>query len=107
MQYIIGGYSGTPDLIVDSAIKFFEERFSRSFNFEGIVDQGYFLGIVGDISNEMNTNIEFFDNCKVFKSLYYPTIPDILKNGESNLDYDERIKNLYNDFIFGIYEKEK
>ena len=83
MQYIIGGYSDTSDLLVESAIKFFEDRFSRAFNFKGIVNQGYFLGIVEDQSNEMNNNIKFFEDCKVFKSLYYPTIPDVLKNGNT------------------------
>jgi len=107
MEYIIGGYSNTADLLVQKSIKFFEHRFSTSFDFQGMIDQGFFLGIIKDKSNETNKNIKFFDNSKVFKSLFYPHVPEILKSDISSKEYIDRVRTLYNDFILGVYDKNK
>ena len=46
MEYIIGGCSKGSDLIVENAIKYFEERFSKPVEFEGIIENDYFIGII-------------------------------------------------------------
>jgi len=107
MEYIIGGNSHTPELYVEKAIKYFEQRYSKTFDFEGIIEQGYFLGIVKDKANKNNKNIKIFENNKVFKSLYYSTVPEILKFGNSESPYSDRVKILQNDFILGVYDKSK
>lgn len=107
MEYIIGGCSKDSDLIVENAIKYFKKRFSKSVEFEGIIDQDYFLGIIKDKSIESNKNIYFYENNKIFKSLYYQEIPELLKNKKDDFDYQQVLRNLHNDFIFVIYEKGK
>ena len=107
MEYIIGGCSKNPDLIINQAIDYFKERFSKSIDFEGMKEQNYFIGIIKDKSNDTVENIHFFDENKVFKSLYYPKIPEILKQGNGDSDYINALKNLHNDFIFIIYQKNK
>ena len=102
MEFIIGGCFKNPDLIIDDAIEYFERRFSQSFDFHGMKNQEYFMGIVRNNANKVNKNIFFFENCKIFKSLYYHTIPDILKDELKNSDFKNFIKNLHNDFIFAI-----
>ena len=107
MEFIIGGCFKNPDLIIDDAIEYFERRFSQSFDFHGMKNQEYFMGIVRNNANKVNKNIFFFENCKIFKSLYYHTIPDILKDELKNSDFKNFIKNLHNDFIFAIYQENK
>ncbi|TFF90913.1 MAG: asparagine synthetase B family protein [Promethearchaeota archaeon] len=106
MEYIIGGNHENPDLVIEKAIKYFENRFSEKFEFEGINENGYFLGIIKDKTNELNRNTFFFDKNKVFKSLFYHEVPEILKN-DKKIKPSSLIKNLRNDYIFSIYEKEK
>ena len=107
MEYIIGGCSKNPDLIIENAINYFENRFSKSFEFDGLEEQNYFMGIIKDKSNETNRNIKFFEKNKIFKSLYYYEIPEILKNGKEDYDYLNALKSLHNDFIFAIYKANK
>jgi hypothetical protein len=105
MEYIIGGQTQNPDLVINNAIDFFQKRFSKVFEFEGITDQGYFMGIVREKANKNNRNIIYFDGDKIFKSLYYHDIPNMIKSGNSGADYDDVLRNIHNDFILTIYNK--
>ncbi len=107
MEYIIGGCSKGSDLIVENAIKYFEERFSKPVEFEGIIENDYFIGIIKEKSSEANRNIYFFEKNKIFKSLYYQEIPELIKNTNEDFDYKNVLRNLHNDFIFINYEKDK
>ncbi len=107
MEYIIGGYLKNPNLIVDNALNYFENIYSQTFDFEGLIEGNYFFGIIKEKSNKQNKNIFFIDNNKLFKSLYYNEIPGILKTKKEGLNYDNETNNLINDFIFVKYEKNK
>ena len=107
MEHIIGGYSKNPKLTIDNALNFFEKIYSRTFDFEGLIEHNYFSVIIKEKSNKQNKNIFFIDNNKIFKSLYYNGVPEILKTKKEGLNYDNEINSLYNDFIFVKYEKNK
>ncbi|MFX0186769.1 MAG: asparagine synthase-related protein [Candidatus Hodarchaeota archaeon] len=107
MEYIFGGYSEKPNQMIEKSLYFFEKRFSESFEFEGLIKNNYFMGIIKEKSKKTNTNIWYFDDCKLFKSLYYDNVPEILINKNKDFDYDEAIKDLRNDFIFAIYDENK
>ncbi len=107
MEYIIGGCSKGSDLIVENAINYFEERFSKPVEFEGIIENDFFIGIIKEKSSESNRNIYFFEKNKIFKSLYYQEIPELIKDKNKDFDYKNILRNLHTDFIFIVYEKDK
>ncbi|MFX0071819.1 MAG: asparagine synthase-related protein, partial [Candidatus Hermodarchaeota archaeon] len=106
MEYIIGGNHKNPEMIIDTAIKFFEKRFSKSFEFEGIKEEKYFIGIIINKNNDKKRNTSFFDNNKVFKSLYYHEIPKILED-KKNIEPLDIVNSLQNDYIFAVYNRNK
>ncbi len=107
MEHIIGGYTENPKLIVDKALNFFEKTYSKNCDFNGTIEQNYFLGIIKEKSNKQNGNIFLIDDDKIFKSLYYNEVPEILKSRKESLNYDNEINTLINDFIFVKYERNK
>ena len=79
MEHIIGGWTENPNQMIKEALDFFERRFSRSFEFEGISEHNYLMGIIKEkhLSQEKK-GIIFLDN-NIIKSSYYNKIPDFLK----------------------------
>ncbi|MFX1392821.1 MAG: asparagine synthase-related protein [Promethearchaeota archaeon] len=107
MEYIFGGYVENPKELINKSLTFFEKRFSKAVQFEGMIKNNYFMGIIKEKTKKTNVNIWFFDNCKLFKSLYYDTIPEILKNKNADFNYEEIIHKLHNDYIFAIFNEQK
>jgi len=107
MEYIFGGYVENPNEYIEKSLVFFEKRFSTAVEFEGLIKSNWFMGIIKEKSKKTNINIWYFDNCKLFKSLYYDKIPEILKNKSSDFNYEEIIHELHNDFILAVFNEQK
>ncbi len=107
MEYLIGGYIENPQLLIEKTLKFFEKRFSQPVVFEGITKSNSFMGIIKEKSKKTNVNIWFFDECKLFKSLYYSKIPENIKGKKSDKDHRIELANLKNDYIFVNYDEQK
>ena len=101
MTHIIGGYIKNPKLMIDNAINYFEKIYLKRFDFQGVSEENYFLGIIKEKSKKHIKNIKFIDdNNKIFKSLYYHEIPEVLTVKNEWTDNNTDIINLQNDFIY-------
>ncbi len=107
MEYLIGGYSNSPKLIIDQAIDFFENYLSNSFYFDGIINDKYFMGIIKEKRNKEKENACFFDDNKIFKSLYYSKVPEVLRRNQPSMTSFDIINSLINDFIYAEYDDSK
>jgi len=108
MTHIIGGYIKNPKLMIDNAINYFEKIYLKRFDFQGVSEENYFLGIIKEKSKKHIKNIKFIDdNNKIFKSLYYHEIPEVLTVKNEWTDNNTDIINLQNDFIYIKYDKNK
>lgn len=107
MEYLIGGYSYNPKIIIEQAIDFFENLFSKSLYFEGFSENKYFMGIIKEKVKKAKENAVFFNDKKLFKSLYYSEIPEVLKKIQSSVNTVNLINSLKNDFIYAEYEDNK
>ena len=107
MEYLLGGNIENPKQIIEKALAFFEKRFSQQMQFEGMIINNYFMGIIKEKSKHKNVNIWFFEDHKIFKSLFYNDIPDDIKGKKIDFNYDKQISNLKNDFIFAVFDEQK
>lgn len=107
MEHIIGGWVKNPNLMIKKAIEYFDKMYSQSFDFEGIKEQNYFMGIIKEKLAKRNEAGFIFENNSIFKSSYYDKIPKVLKNNKENLDYDKEVIELKNDFIYAVYKENK
>jgi len=107
MEYIFGGYVENPKQLIELSLDFFEKRFSTAVEFEGLIKNNYFMGIIKEKAKKTNTNIWFFEDSKLFKSVYYERVPDILKNKKIDFNYEEIINDLQTDYILAIFNEHK
>ena len=107
MEYIVGGYAQNSKLIMESAINYFEKRYSKSFYYETITDQEYFILIIREKSTSSKNNLFLVENDVIFKSSYYNQIPDVLLKERDDLNYDRHLNEMRNDLIFIKLKKNK
>ena len=105
MEFILGGFIDDPKSAIESAVNFFEEKYSKSCYFEGFTDNNYFLGCIREKNGSKFKNIEIFKEKFLFKSLFYHEIPNSLKEANKNSNYSEIVSNLKNNFIFVRYDE--
>ena len=107
MEFILGGYTDSPKSTIESAVNFFEKKYSKSCKFEGAIKQNYFFGYIKEKAVNKYQNTEIFEDKFLFKSLYYHGAPNVLKEANLNSNYSEIVSTLQNDFILVKYNDEK
>ncbi len=100
MEYIIGGYVDKPQIVIDKAINYFTKRFSRSFKFDGLINNHYFFGNIKEKSNNF-THTKILDEILI-KSMY-PT--QKLENFEKNDMLERFLSEIPHDFVYCNYSE--
>ncbi|MFX1385143.1 MAG: hypothetical protein ACFFBP_22215, partial [Promethearchaeota archaeon] len=105
MEFIIGGYVENCKSTIETAINFFEKKYSKSCKFEGVIKQNYFFGYIRENYAIKFQNTEIFQEKFLFKSLYYHGAPNLVKENNLGSNLSEIVSNLQNDFIFINYSE--
>ncbi|MFX0132191.1 MAG: asparagine synthase-related protein [Candidatus Hodarchaeota archaeon] len=104
MNFIIGGHSQRSQDIIAEAINYFEKRFAKTFNYIGISEKNYFIGIVKEKGKEISNYI--IEDNEIIKSNYsIEVFRDTININKNKLK--SFLSEISHDFIYGQLYKDQ